>query len=445
MRAGLCLWIALLTLAVVAALPAHAGTYDEYRRLSEEGVAAYQAGDKAGALERFEAVLALRPYQPRILLNAAVIAAELDRKDPALGYLARYAALGLTVRGPLEVFDPYAEDPGLQETLARLRRNERPLTVSAPAFEVPSEHVLIEGLAYDPVDQTTYLSSVVSRRIIRTQTGAAPEIYLGTERLQGFSVFGMAVDPARRLLWATLAAVPQTPVPERYKAIKDRTALARIDLRSREVTMLPAPQVVGAALQSMGDVAVGPDGSVYVSDARAGALYGKPADARFLRLIARHEDWSSLQGLAVHPESALVLVADYAMGLYRVDPESGSVTHLGEGRPEQESWLGLDGLALLPKAPDGSWQVAAVRNGVAPMGVLLFTLPPDWSEITRAEMIERNHPDYPEPTQITLAGDRLLYIPNAPWAKIGEGGSAEGDLAPTKVLQIPRQALTRDP
>jgi hypothetical protein len=59
--------------------------------------------------------------------------------------------------------------------------------------------------------------------------------------------------------------------------------------------------------------------------------------------------------------------------------------------------------------------------------------------LVRAEILERAHPRYQEPTLGVLVGGELYYIANAQWERFGEDGSiANSDsLQRPVVLRLP--------
>ena len=94
--------------------------------------------------------------------------------------------------------------------------------------------------------------------------------------------------------------------------------------------------------------------------------------------------------------------------------------------------LGIDGLYF----HRGS--LVGIQNGVTPHRVARFTLSPAGDRVLRAEVLERAHPRYDEPTLGVLVDGELYYIANAQWERFGEDGriAKPEALTPPAVLRL---------
>jgi hypothetical protein len=70
---------------------------------------------------------------------------------------------------------------------------------------------------------------------------------------------------------------------------------------------------------------------------------------------------------------------------------------------------------------------------VTPHRVARFTLSPAGDRVLRAEVLERAHPRYDEPTLGVLVDGELYYIANAQWERFGE----DGRIAKPEALRTP--------
>jgi hypothetical protein len=89
--------------------------------------------------------------------------------------------------------------------------------------------------------------------------------------------------------------------------------------------------------------------------------------------------------------------------------------------------LGIDGLYF------HRGNLVGIQNGVTPHRVTRFTLSPAGDRVLRAEVLERAHPRYDEPTLGVLVGGDLYYIANAQWERFGE----DGRVVKPEELQMP--------
>ena len=114
-----------------------------------------------------------------------------------------------------------------------------------------------------------FATSVHRGRVIEVTAAGHERTWHDPDARPGWSVFAACVDPRRRLLWTSVAA---TPTAEGFaREDSGRTGLVAWDRSTRRVVRrIDAPRDGRARL--LGDLTVGPDGSVYVTDSRTGAL-----------------------------------------------------------------------------------------------------------------------------------------------------------------------------
>jgi sugar lactone lactonase YvrE len=143
----------------------------------------------------------------------------------------------------------------------------------------------------------------------------------------------------------------------------------------------------------------------------------------------------SPQGVAPSPDGRTVYLADYALGLLRLDVASGEMTRLDDA-PGSTS-LGCDGIALDRDA------IVAVQNGVAPARVMRFTLDGAGRRIVRAQVLDRNLAVADEPTIGAVVGRTFVYVANSAWEKYKDDGTrAPGTrLAAPVLLAVPLEAV----
>jgi sugar lactone lactonase YvrE len=153
------------------------------------------------------------------------------------------------------------------------------------------------------------------------------------------------------------------------------------------------------------DLAVAPDGRVFVSDGGSGAVYVLPPDGRELSVLVPSRTIQAPNGLAITPDGRRMFVSDYAGFIFRVDLASGAATRLPQ--PKHATFYGIDGL---------DWHASGligIQNGVDPPRVVRLRLSPTDSEIRRVEVLEMNHPMFAEPTLGVVVGDDFYCVANS--------------------------------
>jgi hypothetical protein len=131
----------------------------------------------------------------------------------------------------------------------------------------------------------------------------------------------------------------------------------------------------------------------------------------------------SPQGMAVSADGKSLLVADYSIGLVKLDPASATFAPLQI--PDGINVKGLDGLARLP---DGSF--LASQNGTRAPHILRLALSPDWSKLLSVDVIAQDDPAIADPSLVMADQSGAYVVGVSQWASFGQNGQT-----PTRALQ----------
>ena len=328
--------------------------------------------------------------------DAAAVRAGLERLA-AMGYAPSQQTLDT-----LAVYLPEAEMTALRQ---RFAANGARVQASRPFTSLPNSHRLVEGIAWDARTARLFAATVVGRALLVREARG----WRAIEGLEAGSLFGLAVDNRRRLLWAASGVVEQTPNPE--TAFR---GLIAVDLGNlRPVRRLAVPGEGSPA-----DIAVAADGTVYASDPNTGAIYRAGPTDTALTILVRPGLLNSPQGLVPTPDGRRLYVSDYGYGLAEVHLSTGAVARL-----ESDANTMLDGIDGLYPWRGG---LIAIQNGTSPRRILWLTLTPDGDRIAGVRVLESNHPDWGEPTLGVVRRGDFLYVADAQWERSGEGGVVQG-------------------
>lgn len=373
------------------------------RRLQQEALAAYKSGDRAAFLTKVRAASLLRPQHPSLLVQFAVALAANGRHLESLNLLERVAAMGFVHPLTDPELEPVRALPRFAAVAERMGANARPAGAAKREATIEQMGLIPEGMAYDAKKRRFFVSSVRRKTIFAIDSTGRVTPFLTTAP---WGVFGMAVDAKRNILWATTAALPQ--VDGFTKEDEGKSALLQIDLETGSIVDALRPGDKGA--HHFGDVAVGPDGEVFVSDSGSPVVYRVAGSV--LEPYVRGP-FVSLQGIA--PAENLLYVADYSKGLLVVDRRTRDVHAMRV--PNDVSVLGVDGLYLLDRHT-----LIATQNGTTPNRIIRIRLTPNRLAVESVRTLAANLPGMGDPTLGVLAGKRFFFNANAQWNLFGEDG-----------------------
>jgi SMP-30/Gluconolactonase/LRE-like region len=416
----------------IAAVDSAAAARDAWSRAS----AALRANNLAKARTEMTRAATAWPTQPAYLWGRAIVAARAGDTASALAGLSAYAALGL---GRDVRKDPalaaLTGAPAFAAIVARLDTNRAPLVRSARRAQLADSAFWPEGVDYDARTRTFYVASVRQRTIAAvSENGSTRELWPRAQPGIG-AMLGVRVDAKRGVLWATTSGIKQ--MSGYLPADSSIAALLRIDMKTGAVQRRwDLPPVKGGHV--LGDLAVGPNGDVFVTDSNEPVLYRLRPNADTLERLT-HPFFRSLQGMAPTPDGRTLYVADYSHGLLRVNLATRTVSRLADA--PRSSSLGCDGIVWDRGA------IVAVQNGVAPARIVRFTLDAAGTRIVRADVLDQNVALAGEPTIGTIVGDRFVYVANSQWDEYDDDGHRvpKTTLSPPLLLAAPLGGPIRPP
>jgi sugar lactone lactonase YvrE len=412
MRTALLLSAALFSVSAL-------GATESLDTLVAEINAAHKAHDYATMQDGTEKLLVLLPGYPRPIYYLAITHTALGQRSDAFAALSQLVDMGLyfDIRkdGNLAALRDAPEFAALE---ARFAANLKPVGKAAPAFRLTEPDFIPEGLTRDPASGDFFVASVHLRKILRVHGDKMSTFATRDSGL--WSVLGLRADPAHGALWAASEALPQM---QDYDAkLAGRSALVRFDLHSG--ALLGTYTAPDAGDHGFNDLTVAPDGSVYVAD-DSGGVYLLVPGAKTLKALTPAGALRSSQGLALSADDHYLYIADYGGGLYAYDLQGNKLLRVSA--PANVCVFGVDGLYLY------GHDLIATQNGIEPQRVIRYRLDSTGLAISSDEVLDANDPLVPEPTLITVVGDKLYVVANSQWSRFDD----KGRLPATDQLQAP--------
>ncbi len=387
------------------------GEAKDARYYRQQAMVAYQAKDYAAFADNLEKAHKLIPDHPTILYNLAIAYTLLGKSDSALKTLALVAQMGVVYPAAKDTaFDRLKDSDEFKAILKHFENNGAPVVKSEVAFKVAEKGLIPEGLAYDPVSEMFYLSSVHQRKIFSINKKGEAKLF--ADEGQGlWAVLGMKVDAKRRHLWAVTSAVG--PMVNFNKADDGLSGILKFDLQSGK--LIKRYLIADRAKKHwLGDLAINSRGDIFATDSVSPAVYRIRAGGDELELLMEGEPLVSPQGLAFDGDEKHLFIADYSKGLFDFDLLTNRCTKLAS--PVGTTLLGIDGLYL------HKGNLIGVQNGVNPHRLIQIRLNGKSKVIEKVELLEANNPKFAEPTLGVFVKDQFYFVANSQWDLIDDNG-----------------------
>lgn len=400
---------------------AQAQRVQQSRQFYNQAIEAYKKKDYSTSLAKMEEALRLRPNHPGMTYDFACINAQAGNPEEALKSLRQIADMGISFRAAEDPdFSPLKNSTEFHAIAKKLEANRAPIVNGKPAFSLPRLDLLTEGVAYDPITDTFFVSSVHLRKVVAVKAGEPADFASRSDGLWG--VFGMQVDAERRRLWVCTSALPQ--MTGFSKEMAGRAAVFQYNLPNGKVVQKYFPPDSTAA-HLFGDLVIHSSGDVFISDSQSGGIYRISRQSDKMELFVAPGTFASLQGVAFSNDGKWLFAADYSQGIFRIELSTKSIIEVSP--PPNVTLLGIDGLYF------HKGNLIAIQNGVNPHRVVRFWLNDDFSQIERAEILDANHPDFDEPTLGVIVDDALYYVARSQWGQF----DAEGKIKSLEELKEP--------
>jgi sugar lactone lactonase YvrE len=385
-----------------------------------------EAADDAAAaaratLARIQALRKERPGDGVLVFYQALVHVSLGERDAAFELLRSLNGRKLGLIPVRDAgFDALWNDPEFQ-TIRKELADEEPQTPASPvAFRLKDPKLIPEGIAFDAKGARFFIGSIAQRKIIvRDAKSQVRDFSSPSDKLD--AALGLAMDAERGHLYAVstngFLAEANT---------ERRNAVVRYDLKSGRLTnRFFAPEAM-----QLNDLAVAPDGTLYVTDSMNSTLFRRKPDEAKLTRFGAAGALRGANGIAVGADG--ILYAAISTGIVRVDTATGEPTRLPQ--PDTVVTGGIDGLYW----HDGD--LIGVQNVTNPGRVVRIALTNKGNRLAGLTVLQsHHHPDFDEPTTGTIANSALHVIGNSYAGRYQPDGTIKdaADLKETAVIAVP--------
>lgn len=402
---------------------------------------AYAARDWPALRDALTAAESFAPAHPLVLFHLARAEALTGNADAALRRLRHLARSGGSERDIAadSAFIPLRSHADFAAVHRLLREAAAPIVAGDTAFVLPDPDFIPEGIAYDPRSGSFFVGSLHRGQIVRIgRDGAAsvahPDAAGASDGRRG-QVLGLRVDSARNVLWAATLVI-DSAAPRFRRGPGGWAALRAFDLASGRLVASHAPPDP-ASPHLLNDIALAPNGDVYVTDSEGGALFRLPNGGTALeRVHGGSPRFIYPNGVAVDARRGRIFVAhvegisSFALGV------EGPVQPVQLAAPVGAPTSGIDGLYVC----GGS--LLAIQSLLDAQQVSVLGLDADGAGVTAVTALERKHPEHQVATTGVVVGDALYYVAGSQLPRLQPDGSvhpAQGAPRYSVVLRLPLQ------
>jgi sugar lactone lactonase YvrE len=381
-----------------------------YGRVQE----AWKQKNYPAVLTLSEELLAKAPGHSGVQFQYARALAANNKIQEALKILESVARMGgAPPARDDEAFAKIKDKPEFQSVLSTFEKNKTSSGRSTVAFSFAGKDLIPEGIAYDPVEKNFYIGSTYRRMILKVKPDGTASDFASEKEHGLWGMIGMEVDPLRRHLWANTAnSGPRTPMIDPEPDTEGKTAIFKFDLNSRKL-IKKYETGTKENTRFLNDLAIAPNGDVYISESNTGEVYRITAKKDELELFVSAANMEFPNGIAISSDGRWLYVAHFA-GITVIDLTSGSKQFLN-GPPDSQLG-GHDGLVYYKDSLIG---IQVLTGGVD--RIVRFHLK-NPQQVERIEILQINHPLFALPTTGDIAGDAFYYIANSQLRSFDEKG-----------------------
>ncbi len=294
-----------------------------------------------------------------------------------------------------EGFDPSGDNafaalktsPDFQKLVEQVHKDFPAVNFSKILATTIDKDIFPEGLAYDPSDDSFYLSSIYHRKIIKIPHEGKIIDFVPGDRYNLLPVEGIRLDPSDGSIWSNSA--------------DDSTGSSELLHFDRSGTLLARYSPSEKGKHEFNDLVVLRNGVIYLTDTSANTVYrfdsasGKFTSLRISRpLLAPN-------GIALPDDEQTLYIADQ-LGVLRFDLKPGSSVEVDPA--PHNTLAGIDGLYW----HKGS--LIAVQNGIGTPRVAAFRLSPEGLRVTKTTVLQNS---LKTPTTGAIRGDDFYFILNS--------------------------------
>ncbi len=386
---------------------------EKLSRMNEAFKLAEKSGDYVKINDALNSMLIFSPNNPSVLYRLAQSAQKSGDSRKAIIYLKKLigmkAAVSRTIRKD-EVFSALKSNPEFVKLCEEANRFLKHSGGSSVFYIHQEKDLMPEGVAWDSLGNTVYISSLYRRKIVAIdQKGVARDFV--KEKDNGLlQVVGMEVDAARRHLWVCSGYWGRMKIVGFNKDTDLKSGIFQYDLRNGR--LIKSWLQTDSRERFFNDLVISSSGDVYITDTKGGDLFVISSSDRKLKKYSEKLSFCYPNGITMSENGKSLFVAD-SRGIHVIRVKTGKSDILRHS--EKISLVGVDGLAFYRDSLIAhQWRSFG--------GIIKYKLNKDYTKVTDRENLEVFNPCFNYPTTGEVAGNRYYYIANAQIMEVDRKG-----------------------
>ncbi|HKO81972.1 MAG TPA: hypothetical protein VJU78_16310, partial [Chitinophagaceae bacterium] len=186
-------------------------------------------------------------------------------------------------------------------------------------FILEEKDLIPEGVAFDSVSNTVFVSSTYKRKIIRIDSMGRVSDFIKEGEDGIWSTIGMEVDALRRHLWVVSSQAKEVLPLKNPDTLQWRSAIYQYDIETGSLVksfLLPVKNVF------LNDLTLSGNGDVYVTESMQNNIYRLQAGTDSIRLFLSPRPYTFLNGISFSDQPRKLFVSA-TEGVLKIDIASG--------------------------------------------------------------------------------------------------------------------------
>lgn len=207
-------------------------------------------------------------------------------------------------------------------------------------FILEEKDLIPEGVAFDSISNTVFVSSTYKRKIVRIDSTGKVSDFIKEGQDGIWSTIGMEADAGKRHLWVVSSQAKEVLPLKNPDSLQWRSAIYQYDI---ETGLLIKSFLLSAKNVFLNDLTVSGNGDVYITESMQNNIYWLQAGTDSIRLFLSPKPYTFLNGTSFSDQPGKLFVSS-TEGVLKVDISNGQYNLLKS--PGTINAKGIDGLTF---------------------------------------------------------------------------------------------------